>query len=153
MKKKFYNYYVKRQYSSHLKDMIWKYHEKPIDSAYTPPNSWYIESQFYDEVELKHIFPKSWLLVGKKSDLANVGDYIAGNISKSPWVVINTGKGLKSFHNVCRHHAAQILDDGIGSINNPMKRLKCPYHGWQYTIDGKLAQANQMKGCSDFKAR
>jgi phenylpropionate dioxygenase-like ring-hydroxylating dioxygenase large terminal subunit len=32
-------------------------------------------------------------------------------------------------------------------------RFTCPYHGWQYNIDGKLAKAIKMKGCEGFSAK
>ena len=59
--------------------------------------------------------------------------------------------GLNAFFNVCRHHAAQIHDDGNGSIVGD--RMICPYHGWEYTLHGRLAKATYMKGCKNFKAK
>ena len=41
---------------------------------------------------------------------------------------------LRGFHNVCRHRAAALLEQGSGSCN----ALRCPYHGWSYAEDGSL---------------
>eukprot|EP01034_Spumella_vulgaris_P032563 gene32563-40181_t len=32
-------------------------------------------------------------------------------------------------------------------------RFTCPYHGWQYSADGKLAKAVHMKGCENFSPK
>lgn len=58
---------------------------------------------------------------------------------------------FKAFYNICRHHAAQILDDGQGSLQGG--RMVCPYHGWEYTADGRLAKAVKMKGCKNFEPK
>ena len=63
----------------------------------------------------------------------------------------NLLNGLNAFYNVCRHHAAQIHDDGNGSIEGD--RIVCPYHGWEYALNGRLAKATYMKGCKNFKAK
>lgn len=137
-----------------LQTMAWKYDSKPIEAAYTPPNSWYTEQIFFDEVEKKEVFPHTWLMVGRASEISSIGDYIAGNLlGQLPWVIVNAGTELKAFHNVCRHHAAQIVDEGKGTLSNASQRFQCPYHGWQYNMDGRLAKATHMKGCLNFKAK
>ena len=51
---------------------------------------------------------------------------------------------------MCRHHAAQLIPlTGQGSV----EKLKCPYHGWTYGLDGRLNKALRLKGIKDFKAR
>ena len=40
-------------------------------------------------------------------------------------------------HNVCRHRAGPLVDDGAGSC----RALVCRYHGWSYELDGGLRSA------------
>ena len=42
---------------------------------------------------------------------------------------------VRSFHNVCRHRAARVLDGPAGHCGS---RIACPYHGWTYALDGRL---------------
>lgn len=137
--------------------MDWKHASSPMESAFTPPSSWYSEKKFFDSVDRKQIFPNSWLLVGHVKDLQNDGDYIAGNVvGDHPYLVVNSNGTLKGHYNVCRHHAAQLLDEGTGSVKSSgsdLKQIRCPYHGWQYTLDGRLAKATHIKGCANFKPK
>jgi choline monooxygenase len=137
-----------------IKSLEWKLSKEPIESAFTPPSSWYTSKEFYEKVEKQITFPNSWLLIGNKSSFKKAGDYLAGNVLGNPWVVVQTEDGqLKGHYNVCRHHAAQLVNDGSGDLSKTSNRFTCPYHGWQYTTDGRLAKATQMKGCLNFKAR
>lgn len=147
-----------RCFSDHqLKDMDWQQVNDPIESSSAPPNSWYTEKKFFESVDKKQIFPNSWLLVGHTKDLQKDGDYIAGNVLDShSYLIVNSNGTFKGYYNVCRHHAAQLVDEGAGSVTctgNEAKRIRCPYHGWQYTLDGKLAKATHTKGCINFKPK
>ena len=50
---------------------------------------------------------------------------------------------LRGFFNVCRHHAAAVMTEPQGCAKN----LRCPYHGWTYTLEGAL------KGTPEFQRR
>ena len=132
-----------------------------IHSSWTPPKSWYVDGSntFYRSVEKKHVFTaeKSWLLAGRISQIPNPGDYIATEVLGEPIILANDHGQYKAFFNVCRHHAARICENGKNTLANTdgsvIKRFICPYHGWEYNIDGRLAKAVAMKGCEAFKAR
>ena len=55
-------------------------------------------------------------------------------------VVRGSDNVLRGFFNVCRHHAAAVMEEPEGEA----KSLRCPYHGWTYALDG------QLKGTPDF---
>eukprot|EP01040_Poterioochromonas_malhamensis_P011293 gene11293-12302_t len=132
----------------------WQTANDGIERATTPPSSWYLEKDFLEKVEKQHTF-RGWLNVGHTHALKKEGDYLAVTVVDQPIVVVKTKTGYNAFYNVCRHHAAQICDEGYGSIgSNPQTcRFTCPYHGWQYNIEGKLTKAIQMKGCEGFAAK
>jgi choline monooxygenase len=79
--------------------------------------------------------------------LKNPGDFVSGSFIGLPYMVGRDHEGrIQAFHNTCRHHAARILPEGTASA----KSLVCPYHGWTYSLDGKLIGAPRMKGARDF---
>jgi choline monooxygenase len=52
---------------------------------------------------------------------------------------------LRAFHNVCRHHAAEVcLGEGRAD------QLVCPYHRWTYDLDGRLASAPELGAARGF---
>jgi len=117
-----------------------------ISQATTPPSSWYIENSIF-ALEAKTVFFKNWLQVGRVSQLSQQGSYLTGKIIDEPYLVVRNQNGeLNAFYNVCRHHAS-ILADGEGKS----EEFVCPYHGWTYTLDGKLKRTTKIAGIKDFK--
>lgn len=43
---------------------------------------------------------------------------------------------MRAFHNVCRHRAAVLVEDGAGRCDV----LRCRYHGWAYDATGRPRQ-------------
>jgi choline monooxygenase len=102
-------------------------------TAWTLTADAYTSPEFFRR-ERAAIFGREWLLVGHESEIRNPGDYIATDIAGWPVFVIRTRDGvLKGFHNVCRHRAGNLVNDGTGHC----ERLRCRYHGWLYDNDGR----------------
>ena len=117
----------------------------PIERAWTPPASWYRSPEFL-AWERQRVFRRSWQAVGRVDQVARPGDYFAGCLVDDPYVVLRDQQGaLRAFHNVCRHHAAQICA-GEGSV----QELVCPYHGWTYRLDGGLTRAPRLGRNENF---
>ena len=111
----------------------------PIEKAWTPPASWYRGSAFMER-ERARVFGRTWQAVARLDQVARPGDYVAGCLAGLPWVVVRDESGtLRAFHNVCRHHAAQVCE-GAGTL----QELTCPYHGWTYRLDGRLTRAPHL---------
>jgi phenylpropionate dioxygenase-like ring-hydroxylating dioxygenase large terminal subunit len=76
------------------------------------------------------------IVVGFSSQAASRGDYFTEDLTPVPVVVVRAGDGrLRAFANVCRHRGARVAS-GCGSA---AARFACPYHGWTYDLDGRLA--------------
>ncbi|MBT6203761.1 MAG: aromatic ring-hydroxylating dioxygenase subunit alpha [Rhodospirillaceae bacterium] len=89
--------------------------------------------------ERRLIFANNWALFGPEHELASPGDYVAQSVNGWPIVVLRDRDGaLRAFHNVCRHRAAALFDEGAGACK---AKITCPYHGWSYELDGRLALA------------
>lgn len=90
--------------------------------------------QFY-EAELKYVFERSWVHLADLTELAQPGDFVTGQIGRVPVLVVRAQSGeLRGFINACRHRGA-TLAEGSGNCG---KHLRCPYHAWTYTTDGRL---------------
>jgi choline monooxygenase len=130
-----------------LKEIIASYDPSaPLDQASTIPASWYIDERVYG-LELQNVFAQSWQLVGRADQVGNPGQYITSEIAGEPVVVVRgADNGLRGFFNVCRHHAAAVMNEAEGTA----KQLRCPYHGWTYSLEGELKGTPDFTGVCDF---
>ncbi len=108
-----------------------------IATSYTLPSEYYLSAGIYER-EKEEIFYRTWQYVAHQSMLENTGDYITLKICDENIFVIRCDDGeLRSFYNVCRHRAHELLK-GAG---NTSQAIVCPYHAWTYAIDGRLMGA------------
>jgi len=112
-----------------------------LAEASTIPASWYVDRRIL-ELEHQTAFSRTWLCIGRLDQVQVSGQYISAEMpSGDPVVVVRGNDGiLRGFFNVCRHHAAAVVTDAQGSADV----LRCPYHGWTYSLEGVL------KGTPDF---
>jgi choline monooxygenase len=61
-------------------------------------------------------------------------------------VVRGNDNELRGFYNVCRHHAAAVMTEPAGTA----AQLRCPYHGWTYSLTGELKGAPDFSGVCNF---
>lgn len=105
------------------------------EEDFSLPGWAYWDPEFF-ELERQVIFRKSWHLVCHVNDVARAGDYLTFRfLNESILVVRGSDGAVRSFHNVCRHRAARLVE---GEQGNCGKRLTCPYHAWTYSTDGRL---------------
>jgi choline monooxygenase len=110
-----------------------------------------LESSFYVDpvtgvVEQRAIFWRTWQIVGRRDQLSKPGDYFTAELCGEPLLLVRDAQGeLRGFHNVCRHRAGPPAA-GCGN----RKVFRCGYHGWTYSLDGKLINAPEMDGTADF---
>lgn len=102
----------------------------------TLPASWYTDPDIL-AVEREQIFSRHWTLFGPEHEVALAGSYRADTLAGHwPVIVVRDEAGdLQAFHNVCRHRASMLVDDGE---TGTCKLIRCPYHGWSYRLDGTL---------------
>src|SRR5262249_50213150 len=133
--------------SDSLKQIIDLYDpHAPLTEAWTIPASWYTDAQVYD-LELKTVFAHSWQLAARIDQLRETGRYVTGEIAGEPIVIIRgNDDALRGFFNVCRHHAAAVMTEpeGVAAV------LRCPYHGWTYSLEGELKGTPDFSGVCNF---
>jgi choline monooxygenase len=76
---------------------------------------------------------------------------VATSAAGFPIIVVRDKDGtIRAFHNVCRHRAGPLADDGQGKCEG---QLVCRYHGWRYALDGRLASARDFGPAEGFDPR
>jgi nitrite reductase/ring-hydroxylating ferredoxin subunit len=98
------------------------------------PTGRYSDPQFHD-LEMQHLWRKTWLHAGHASELPTPGSYkLFEQLGLS--IIISRGLGgeIRAFHNICRHRASALLLEKQGVA----RRFVCPYHNWGYSLDGSL---------------
>jgi len=112
----------------------------PLEEARTIPAPWYVDPRIA-ELERRTVFSGSWQCVGRAAQVREPGQYVTAMVAGEPIAVVRGADGvLRGFFNVCRHHAAEVLTAPEGKTH----LLRCPYHGWTYSLAGEL------KGTPDF---
>src|ERR1700755_693369 len=105
-----------------------------LDYASTIPSSWYTDKHFFYH-ELQTVFSQSWQLAARRDQLTEPGRYLTTDIAGEPVVIVRGSDGeLRGFFNVCSHHAAAVMTEPEGKA----AQLRCPYHGWTYSLEGEL---------------
>jgi choline monooxygenase len=127
-----------------------------IECAHTLASRFYTDPSVLD-VERARIFRRSWQLVGTlshacgefrgvKRTIADPETFFTAEVAAEPIVVVRDKQGtLRAFSNVCRHRAGPIAhDSGCQNV------LRCGYHGWTYTLDGRLIGTPDVEGVEFF---
>ena len=130
--------------------------DEQIESAQTLASHFYTNPAVLD-AEKSRIFRRTWQLVGTlntpcgeqdgaKRTIANPETFLTADVVGEPVVVVRDKQGtLRAFSNVCRHRAGPIAQ-GSGCKNV----LRCGYHGWTYTLDGRLIGTPDIEGVEFF---
>jgi len=112
----------------------------PGEAATTLPASLYRDRDVYER-ERRAIFGREWLALARAQQLAMPGACVAATIAGYPLVVVVDRDGeLHGFHNVCRHRAGNLVDDGESRASG----FVCRYHGWSYDTTGRLLKARDF---------
>jgi len=130
-------------------------HEQ-IECAHTLASRFYTDPAILT-IEKERIFRRTWQLVGTLSNVCGevngskrtISDpeaFFTAEVAGEPIVVVRDKQGtLRAFSNVCRHRAGPIA---LGSGCNTV--LRCGYHGWTYTLDGRLIGTPDVDGVEFF---
>jgi phenylpropionate dioxygenase-like ring-hydroxylating dioxygenase large terminal subunit len=130
-----------------LEDIISAYdpHAR-LDKASTIPSSWYTDERIF-QLESETVFSSSWQVAARRDQLIKPGNYVTTEIAGEPIVVVRGNDNqLRAFFNVCRHHAAAVMNDEAGHAN----QMRCPYHGWTYSLEGELKGTPDFNDVCDF---
>lgn len=118
----------------------------PLERAKTIPSAWYFDPEIY-ALECRTVFGGSWQCAGRTDQVQGPGSFFTIEIAGEPVLVVRDEQGtLRAFHNVCRHKAAQVINEPQGQA----PKLRCRYHGWTYDLAGRLRGVPEFDGVADF---
>lgn len=87
--------------------------------------------------ERERIFLRPWVAVDHATRLHRDSHYFRFDAATRSMLVTRDGGGrLHALRNVCIHAGYPVCDEQEGGV----ERLVCPYHGWEYTLDGRLVE-------------
>ncbi len=131
-----------------LQELLAIYNDKfPLSEASTIPASWYVEPRIA-ELESKTVFSNTWQMVARVEQVEKPGQFVTATVAGEPIVVVRGNDNvLRAFYNVCRHHAAAVVTEPCGEAS----LLHCPYHGWNYGLDGSLKGMPEFDGVKNFE--
>jgi phenylpropionate dioxygenase-like ring-hydroxylating dioxygenase large terminal subunit len=112
----------------------------------TRPLREYIDPALYD-AEAAAIFARLPLLIGHASQAPRPGDFFTFRLAGASILIVRQqDSSLKAFRNICRHRGAPLTEAESGHLQS----LLCPYHGWRYELDGRLANITARHCFPDF---
>ncbi|MCA9261880.1 MAG: Rieske 2Fe-2S domain-containing protein [Planctomycetales bacterium] len=121
-----------------------------IEQSLTPPGSWYVDPEFF-EFERRQVFQRCWIAAGRTDQVQLPGDYFTGDLVGNPYVVVRGDEQtLYGHHNVCRHKGAVVASQEDESRHR-CDHFQCPYHGWEYRLDGSLKKAPLLGPQASFR--
>src|SRR6201987_3874740 len=87
--------------------------------------------------ERERIFVRPWVAVDHETRLAEDSGWFRSDVAtRSVLVTRDSGGHLHALRNVCIHAGYPVCD----AEEALAERLICPYHGWEYALDGRLVE-------------
>jgi glycine betaine catabolism A len=105
------------------------------------------------DFERAHFFSGGWVCAGRVDGLAQPGSRTALQIGDDAVLIVRGDDNeLRAFFNVCRHRGSELMPCGETARR---AAIHCPYHGWTYSLDGKLRETPRYDApegfdCADY---
>lgn len=113
----------------------------PIEERSGLPNAAYWSPEWF-ALETQRIFRRNWIYVAADEELGGVGALKPMTVGGTPIMLVRGEDGApRAFHNVCRHRGTLLVAE-------PCKKrsITCPYHNWNYRLDGTLRSRPYFRG-------
>ena len=94
-------------------------------------------SKAFHDLEVEKLWSRVWQLACHEDEIPNVGDYHRYDIAHLSFLIVRTGRDeIKAYRNACLHRARLLRE----SHGKGAKSLRCPFHGWNWNLDGSLKE-------------
>lgn len=115
---------------------------QPVAHAKGLPNALYNTPDAL-ALEREKIFYSGWASIGLGGDVPNIGDATPIDYMGAPLLLLRDKQGaVRVYENVCRHRGMILVEEkrNFGGV------IRCPYHSWCYSLDGKLRATPHVGG-------
>ncbi len=118
---------------------------QPIEKARTLPSQAFTCREIH-ALEVERIYRRQWVAATYTFDVDQPGDVKPFEICGMPFIAIRgTDNALRTFHNICPYDACPLVLDS----KKALEKLVTPYHGWEYSLGGKLLAMPYWNGHED----
>ncbi len=115
---------------------------RPVAQANGLPNHFYIAPEGL-ALERDRLFFAGWACIGLTKDVPQKGDVLPCELLGAPLLLVRDHDNtIRVYQNVCRHRG-MIL---VSQPTNFAGVIRCPYHSWCYSLDGKLRATPHVGG-------
>jgi phenylpropionate dioxygenase-like ring-hydroxylating dioxygenase large terminal subunit len=98
--------------------------------------------------EWEKIWTKTWQLAVHETDLPEPGSFQTHELGKESFIFVRGADGgIRGFYNVCQHRGNQLCTVEYGDT----EAFTCPFHGWQWNIDGSLKKVADPQFFPQFR--
>jgi phenylpropionate dioxygenase-like ring-hydroxylating dioxygenase large terminal subunit len=106
----------------------------------------YVDGDFLT-LERERMWRRAWLYACHADQIPEPGSWILVRQTGSPIIVLRDLKGdFRAFYNTCQHRGAPLVTEGTGHSRG----FVCSYHGWSYTLEGKLTAVRDKRDFVDL---
>jgi phenylpropionate dioxygenase-like ring-hydroxylating dioxygenase large terminal subunit len=115
------------------------------------PAGRYVDATFL-ALERERMWKRAWLYAGHADQIPQPGDWMLIRHTGAPIIILrDLGGQIRAFYNTCQHRGAPLVKEERGAARG----FVCGYHGWSYTLDGKLVAVRDKRDFTnlDFSCR
>lgn len=112
------------------------------------PTDMYWQPEYYDR-EMEAIYKRAWLCVGRVEQVKDASEFFVKEIETFKMSVIVArakDEKIRAFYNVCQHRGNHVELKSCGTADG----FVCPFHGWSYSLDGRLAGVPDQRAFYDL---
>jgi phenylpropionate dioxygenase-like ring-hydroxylating dioxygenase large terminal subunit len=107
-------------------------------AAMTIAKARYFDPAFH-AAEVEGVWKRCWQMACRAEEIPEAGDVLVYDVAGLSILVVRGDDGnVRAFHNSCLHRGTQLQPAGACTS---VTKLRCPYHGWTYGLDGRLEDA------------
>ncbi|HTZ70333.1 MAG TPA: aromatic ring-hydroxylating dioxygenase subunit alpha [Acetobacteraceae bacterium] len=91
-------------------------------------------SRAFAALEMEHLWRKTWQPVLREEDIPEIGDRKPYEVGTLSFIIVRSGpRAFRAFQNSCLHRGTRLCHGPSSGLS-----FKCPFHGWEWNIDGSL---------------